>query len=71
MNDKMNSPWTDVVETHVRVWTGIEPPPIIGHVMAESLQGVARAFEGTRGLLGFEQEPSDFIAALRDVMRKD
>lgn len=67
----MSEKWIDMVRTHVHAWTGIEPPPVIGPVMAESLRDVARAFDGTRGLLGFEQEPSDFIAALRDVMRKE
>ncbi len=46
------------------VWAGVAPPNETALAMAADLRQVIEAFESLRGRLGFEEEPSDFEAAL-------
>lgn len=49
-----------------RAWSGIESPNETARQMTAELQKLIAEFEALRSGLGFEDEPADFEAALRD-----
>ncbi|PHK93950.1 hypothetical protein CR162_16135 [Pseudoroseomonas rhizosphaerae] len=49
-----------------RRWSGIDIPNETARQMAADLLKLIADFEALRGGLGFEDEPADFEAALRD-----
>lgn len=54
------------VETAM-LWSGVATPNAAALVLAAELEQTIAAFEALRGRLGFEEEPADFEAALRDT----
>ena len=55
------------VEEQARLWSGIAPPNSVSDNFARGLAEVAKGFEQIRGQLVFEEEPSSFEAALREI----
>jgi hypothetical protein len=53
------------IEATIARWHGIEPPNDPAKRLAAELADTIRAFEGLRGTLAFEDEPSSFEAALQ------
>ncbi len=53
-------------EATIAEWHGITPPNEAAHRFAADLAASIVAFEALRGTLAFEDEPSDFEAALKD-----
>ncbi len=51
-------------ERVIATWQGTKPPNQAAHRFAADLAAVIAAFETTRDMLQFEDEPSDFAAAL-------
>ncbi|MCI0755047.1 DUF2460 domain-containing protein [Teichococcus vastitatis] len=57
---------TNAVDT-AEIWAGVSPPNAAAEAMAADLREAIAAFEALRGRLRFEDEPSDFEAALHDM----
>ena len=55
----------ELTEAYVETWHGIVVPNEPGRRLAAELMGTIRAFEGQRGRMRFEDEPSGFEAALQ------
>jgi hypothetical protein len=55
-----------LTEAAIADWHGITPPNEAAHRFAADLASSIAAFEALRGALAFEDEPSDFEAALKD-----
>jgi len=55
------------VEEQARAWSAIVPPSEAAREFARGLAAVAEGFERTRGGMAFEDEPSSFEAALREI----
>jgi hypothetical protein len=53
------------VEATIARWFGIKPPNDPARRLAAELADTITAFEGLRGTLVFEEEPSSFEAALQ------
>ncbi len=53
-------------EAAIAHWQGITPPNETAHRFVADLAASIAAFEAVRGGLVFEDEPSDFEAALKD-----
>jgi hypothetical protein len=53
------------VEATIARWFGIKPPNDPAKRLAAELADTITAFEGLRGTLVFEEEPSSFEAALQ------
>jgi hypothetical protein len=58
------------VEEQAKLWSGVGPPNSASHDFAHGLTEVAKGFERTRGQLVFEDEPSSFEAALREIKER-
>lgn len=54
-------------EATITDWHAITPPNQAAHRFAADLAQTIAAFEAIRGQLAFEDEPSDFTAALQDT----
>ena len=63
----MNQKIERAVEEQARLWSGIGPPNPASDDFARGLAEVAKGFERIRGQLVFEDEPSSFEAALREI----
>lgn len=55
----------EIAEQHVIHWTGVTPPNGIAKRQAAHLLLVARQFSAMSYPVQFEDEPSDFVKALR------
>jgi len=55
-----------ITEAMIAAWHGVVPPNEPAKRMAADLATVIAAFEGVRGRMRFEDEPSSFEAALRE-----
>ena len=55
-----------IIEAYVQAWHGIPAPNEAARILAADLADAIRAFEGQRGRLQFEDEPSSFELALED-----
>jgi hypothetical protein len=53
------------IESTIARWHGIKPPNQPAQRLAAELARTIAAFEAQRGTLAFEDEPSDFEAALQ------
>jgi len=58
------------VEEQAKLWSGVRPPNSASNEFARGLAEVAEGFERTRGQLVFEDEPSSFEAALREIKER-
>lgn len=54
-----------LIEANVELWHGVTPPNDPARRLAADLAATIAAFEAQRHLLQFEDEPSDFTAALQ------
>ena len=55
------------VEEQAKLWSGIGSPNPASDDFARGLTEMAKGFERIRGQLLFEDEPSSFEAALREI----
>ena len=55
-----------ITEAMIAAWHGVTPPNEPAKRMAADLASIITAFEGVRGRMRFEDEPSSFEAALRE-----
>ncbi len=53
------------IEATIARWFGIAPPNDPARRLAAELEATVAAFEGLRGTIVFEDEPSSFEAALQ------
>jgi len=60
-------PFLAEIQAYVATWHGIAVPNDPARRLAAELAGTIRAFEAQRARLRFEDEPSSFEAALRDM----
>lgn len=54
-------------EAMIAQWQGTTPPNIAAHRFAADLESTLKAFEAQRDTLAFENEPADFLAALKET----
>ena len=55
------------VEEQAKLWSGIAPPNAASEEFARGLAEVAKGFERLRGQMAFEDEPSNFEAAMHEI----
>jgi len=58
------------VEEQAKFWSGIAPPNAAGHNFARDFAAAIQGFEGARGQLAFEDEPSSFEVALQETKER-
>ncbi len=58
------------VEEQVKFWSGVAPPNTASEEFARGLAEIAKGFERLRGQMEFEDEPSSFEAALREIKER-
>ena len=63
----MDDDFLDKTEAYVEIWHGVTRPNDPARRLAADLAKTIAAFEAQRGRLQFEDEPSSFEAALRDL----
>jgi hypothetical protein len=63
MTTNLQTDMTAVIVT----WHGVTPPNAVALRLLADLQKTIEDFEGQRGLLAFEDEPSSFEAALLET----
>jgi hypothetical protein len=59
-----------LVEKQTKLWSGIALPHAVAREFTGGLAAVIRGFEGVRGDLVFEDEPSSFEAALQETKER-
>ena len=63
----MGDDFLDKTEAYIEAWHGVKRPNDPAQRLAADLANTIAAFEAQRGRLRFEDEPSSFEAALRDL----
>ena len=61
------SDFLKATETQIATWHDVTAPNEPARRMAADLAGIIAAFEGQRGTMRFEDEPSSFEAALMET----
>jgi hypothetical protein len=59
-----------VIVSTIAYWSEVATPNEAGKVLAAQFADTRKAFAALRGGLQFENEPSDFLAVLRDMKEK-